>query len=410
MTEQVDRISTSKTMKKGYRFLKGLKKLLCCCWFKAQQQDEEAEEYVVVEPPLQDEGEKDGVCEESDSLADSTSETAQSLPMTCGQSPECESAQSLSEDCEALEDHCPPPGNVKDTEQVAYIDEALIEKIYALIEEPVKPSATEAPECVEEQDKAETQTERCAPKRRRRRKKVRHGEENDGAWQVVCKKPKRKESEAVVTPAITPPKPEPQSTSRRPKYQRRGNKCREDGRYRVRLSWQESTVKVAVPVPPNRRRHVIGTRGSTIRQLQQQYPAVRVSVPLPQDLTSREVTIEGPKTQADAVALQITRRLQAVEEKLREAEQRRQERKVEVPPDMRRLVVGPRGETLRRLAQEHPAVRVTVPPPSDTQTASVTIRGPRLEVAVVADCIRACLNLQAAGQRQRQPRPNKRKQ
>mgnify|MGYP001763343269 CR=1 FL=1 len=177
----------------------------------------------------------------------------------------------------------------------------------------------------------------------------------------------------------------------------------------MRLSWQESTVKLAVPVAPNRRRHVIGTRGNTIRELQQQYPAVRVSVPRPQDLTSREVIIVGPKTQADAVALQITRRLQAVEEKLREAEQRRQERKivslkVEVAPPMRRHVVGPGGETLRRLAQEHPAVSVTVPSPSNTQTASVTIRGPRLEAAVVADCVRACV--QAAGQRQ----PNKRKQ
>ncbi|MPC68343.1 Vigilin [Portunus trituberculatus] len=316
----------------------------------------------------------------------------------CGLPPESESAQRLSGECEKLEDP------EREAEQDAYIDEALIAKIYALIEEePVKPSVAEAPQCVQQQGNADKQTESRAAKRRRRRKKkkVQH-EEKDGGGE---------KSKAVVTPAaVTLPKPEPQSVSRKSKEPRRGNKChRQEERNRVRLSWQENTVKLAVPVPPNRRRHVIGTRGNTIRELQQQYPTVRVSVPRPQDLTSREVIIVGPKTQADAVALQITRRLQAVEDKLREAEQRRQERKivslkVEVAPRMRRLVVGPGGETLRKLAQEHPAVSVTVPSPSDTQTASVTIRGPRLEAAVVADCVKACV--QAAGQRQ----PNKRKQ
>ncbi|MPC71117.1 hypothetical protein E2C01_065386 [Portunus trituberculatus] len=413
MSEQTEQISTKKKMKKGSRFLKGLKKLLCCCWCKAQQQDEEANEYVVAEHPSQDEGKKDDVCEESGSLADSTSEKAQSLPVTCGQSPECESAQSLSEESEALEDP------VREAEQTTVIDEELIAKIYALIdEEALKSSATEAPERVEEQGKANRQTESSAAKRRRRRKKKKahHKEEDDGGeWQVVGKKRKCKKSEAVVTPAaITPAKPEPQSVSRKAKEPRRGNKYRRQKEHdKVRLSWQESIVKVAVTVPPNRRRHVIGTRGDTIRELQQQYPSVRVSVPLPQDLTSREVIIEGPKTQANAVALQITRRLQAIEKKLREAEQRRQERKivvtkVEVPPDMRRHVVGPRGEMLRRLAQEHPAVRVTVPPPSDTHTASVRIMGPRHEAALVADCISASVH--AAGQRQRQRQTNKRKQ
>ena len=376
--------------------LGALKKLLCCCWCKAQQQDEDAEEYVADDHPCHDEGEKVDVCEESGSLADSSSETAQSLPVTCGQSPECESAQSLPEECEA--------------EQDVVVDEVLINKIYSLIEEPLEPPATEAPQCVEE---------RCAARRRRRRKKkkLHHEEDSGGEGQLVCEKPKRNKKETAVqqgqTLAIKPPKPEPQSVSRKPKEPRRGNKRPQDERDRVRLSWQENTVKVAVPVPPNRRRHVIGTQGDTIRQLQQQYPAVRVSVPPPQDLASREVIIKGPKTQADAVALHITRRLQAVEEKLREAQQRRQERKrvvlrVEVAPDMRRHVVGPRGETLSRLAQEHPAVRVTVPPPSDTRTASVSIRGPRDEAAVVADCIKACV--QAAGQRQRQRQPNKGKQ
>ncbi|MPC70430.1 hypothetical protein E2C01_064679 [Portunus trituberculatus] len=199
------------------------------------------------------------------SLADSTSETAPSLPVMCGQSPKCALGHSLPEECMALEDP------VREAEQVSFIDEALIEKIYALIdEEPLKTSATEAPECVKEQGKAGGQTERCAPERRqRRKKKVRYEEKNDsGELQVVCKKPRRKKSEAVVTPAITLNKPEPESVSVKPKDQRRGNKCREGERFGVRLSWQERTVKVTVPVPPNRRCHVTGTRGHTIHPLQ----------------------------------------------------------------------------------------------------------------------------------------------
>ena len=56
------------------------------------------------------------------------------------QSPECNSAPSLSEECIALVDR------VREAEQGPLIDESLI----ALMdEEPLKPSAIEAPECVE---------------------------------------------------------------------------------------------------------------------------------------------------------------------------------------------------------------------------------------------------------------------
>ena len=363
-------------MKKFKRFFRGLKKLLCCCWCKTRQQHEEAEEYVAGDSPRLAEAEEGGVCEESGSLADSSSETAQSLQVACGQSPERESVQSLPEECVAVEELVSEADKTSDDGD-AYIDEALIEKIYALIEdeEPRKPSATEAPMSAKAtpspsgvQGEAEGQTERRAARRRRRRKnKVQH-EDNGGERPLVCGKKNKKR--------------------------------------------QESTVKVAVPVPPNRRRHVIGTWGESIRQLQHQYPAVRVSVPPPQDLKSREVMIEGPKTQAEAVAQQITLRLQAVEEKLRQAEQRRQARKtvvvkVEVAPYMRGHVVGYRGDALRRLAQEHPAVTVMVPRPGNTRTATVSIRGPRDEAAAVADCVRA--RVQAACQQQRQRQVNKMK-
>lgn len=70
---------------------------------------------------------------------------------------------------------------------------------------------------------------------------------------------------------------------------------------------------------------------------------------------------------------------------------------MEVAPNMRRHVVGPQGETLRKLTQEYPSVRVMVPPPSDTQSRNVTIRGTRDEVSAVEGCIRA--HLQAVEQR-----------
>lgn len=92
---------------------------------------------------------------------------------------------------------------------------------------------------------------------------------------------------------------------------------------KVRQSWKEDNVKLLLPVPPNRRRHVVGTRGEIIRQLRQQYPAVSVLVPLPNDFTSREVILKGPKTQVAAVERKITARLQDIEAQLREAELRR---------------------------------------------------------------------------------------
>ena len=419
MSKQTEK-TTKKKMKKVKRFFRGLKKLLCCCWCKTRQQDEEAEQYVAADSPRLAQGEELGVCEESGSLADSSSETAPSLQVMCGQSPERESAQSLPEEEEPVSE-----ASQTSEDSGAYIDEALIQSIYALIEEPVKAPEAEAPVVCGKampspsgvEGEAEGQTERRAARRRRRtKKKVQHEKEgNDGEWQLVCgKKKKKKESVTKESPtpaAVTPAQPEPQRVCRKPKEPRRDCQRPQQDRDRVRQSWQESTVKVTVPVPPNRRRHVIGTRGDTIHQLQQQYPAVRVSVPPPQDLASREVMIEGPKTQANAVAQQITLRLQAIEVKMREAEQLRQSRKrvvvkVQVPLDMRRHVVGPGGETLRRLAQEHPDVTVTVPRPSDTQTSTVSIRGPRGEADVVAECIKARVQA-AAAQRQRQPNKSK---
>ena len=119
-------------------------------------------------------------------------------------------------------------------------------------------------------------------------------------------------------------------------------------------------------------------------------------MPPAQDFVSCEVVLESPRGQVAVAAAAITSHLEDVEAKLQQEEELRQAKKIrvvklDVAPNMRRHVVGPGGETLRRLAQEHPSVRVMVPPPSDTHTGSVKIRGPRDEAAAVQNCLKARL-------------------
>ncbi len=164
-------------------------------------------------------------------------------------------------------------------------------------------------------------------------------------------------------------------------------------------------MRTVLQVPPNRRRYIIGARGEMVLKLRQQYPSVRMTVPPPNDLESQEVTLEGLKSQVTAAARDISTRLQVVETQLRKANARHRaavrELQVEVASHMRRHVVGPGGEALRRLAQEFPAVRVMVPPPTDIRTGTVTIRGPPAEAAAVRR--RIVTSLQAK-QRSQQPR------
>ncbi|XP_050701265.1 titin-like isoform X1 [Eriocheir sinensis] len=170
----------------------------------------------------------------------------------------------------------------------------------------------------------------------------------------------------------------------------------------VRQSWQEDVVTVRLPVPPARRRHVIGPRGDTVRQLRRDYPGVHVAVPLPKDADAH-VTFRGPKSQAVAASREVAARLQEIEAQLREAARLRQQAVatavLDVAPNRRRLVVGPGGEELLKLQQQHPGVRVSVPPAIDTESRSVTIRGPPAEVRAVQAKIK---NRLAAIERQRQ--------
>ena len=75
---------------------------------------------------------------------------------------------------------------------------------------------------------------------------------------------------------------------------------------------------------------------------------------------------------------------------------------LQVAPNMRGHVVGHGGEALRTLAREYPSVRVTVPPPRDTQTTTITIRGVPVQVTAVQGCISA--RLKTAQRRRHLPR------
>ena len=82
-----------------------------------------------------------------------------------------------------------------------------------------------------------------------------------------------------------------------------------------------------LPVAPNRRRHVMGPGGEALRTILQEYKEVRVVVPPTENLEAQHIAISGPEDQVSAVAAAITRHLQEVEVKLREAQRVKQDKK-----------------------------------------------------------------------------------
>lgn len=169
---------------------------------------------------------------------------------------------------------------------------------------------------------------------------------------------------------------------------------RQGSRGSVAQSWAEDIVTIVLSVSPDRRRHVVGPNGASLRELRQEYPSVRVSVPPPSDL-SREVTLKGRKSEVRAAAKAISSHLEVIEAQVRRAAAQKQaqvtEELLQVAPGMRRLVVGHGGAMLRRLSQEHPGVTVTVPPPNDITTGTISIRGPPAGVAAAMRDIKARL-------------------
>ncbi|XP_050701520.1 titin-like isoform X35 [Eriocheir sinensis] len=249
----------------------------------------------------------------------------------------------------------------------------------------VKKKAMPKPEVMEKAVPKPEVKKKAVPKPEVKKKAVPKPEVMEKAKSVVKnvteKVTRRKKNPAPAQPKAAPPSPPLHS---------------------VRQSWQEDVVTVRLPVPPARRRHVIGPRGDTVRQLRRDYPGVHVAVPLPKDADAH-VTFRGPKSQAVAASQEVAARLQEIEAQLREAARLRQQAVatavLDVAPNRRRLVVGPGGEELLKLQQQHPGVRVSVPPAIDMESRSVTITGPPAEVRAVQAKIK---NRLAAIERQRQ--------
>ncbi|XP_050701506.1 E3 ubiquitin-protein ligase RNF12-B-like isoform X21 [Eriocheir sinensis] len=249
----------------------------------------------------------------------------------------------------------------------------------------VKKKAVPKPEVKKKEAPKDEAKGKAVPKPEVKKKAVPKPEVMEKAKSVVKnvteKVTRRKKNPAPAQPKAAPPSPPLHS---------------------VRQSWQEDVVTVRLPVPPARRRHVIGPRGDTVRQLRRDYPGVHVAVPLPKDADAH-VTFRGPKSQAVAASQEVAARLQEIEAQLREAARLRQQAVatavLDVAPNRRRLVVGPGGEELLKLQQQHPGVRVSVPPAIDMESRSVTITGPPAEVRAVQAKIK---NRLAAIERQRQ--------
>ncbi|MPC67199.1 Vigilin [Portunus trituberculatus] len=85
------------------------------------------------------------------------------------------------------------------------------------------------------------------------------------------------------------------------------------------LLHEAEVVEAQVAVTPHQRRHVVGHRGATAWELQQQFPAVSVMVPPPADLESRSVLLRGPRSQVSGAQAFLQARLQAARTDTRRA-------------------------------------------------------------------------------------------
>ena len=85
------------------------------------------------------------------------------------------------------------------------------------------------------------------------------------------------------------------------------------------LLHQAEVIEARVAVAPHQRRHVVGHRGATVRELQQQFPGVSVAVPQAGDLESRCVLLRGPRSQVSGGEVFLKARLQAARTDTRRA-------------------------------------------------------------------------------------------
>uniref|UniRef100_A0A0P4W3V1 K Homology domain-containing protein n=1 Tax=Scylla olivacea TaxID=85551 RepID=A0A0P4W3V1_SCYOL len=207
-------------------------------------------------------------------------------------------------------------------------------------------------------------------------------EEEEG-WTVVRhrkKRPRKKEALPGVAEAKA-------SSGEAPRRQvkatpRKARRERPQAVSSVRASWQEEVTEAVVPVAPHMRRHIVGPRGATLRELLREFDGVSVAVPPPRDTVTRTVTLRGPPLQVNGAAKRVQSLLQDAQVV---------EAQVEVVPEQRRHVVGPGGATVRRLRRQFPGVAVIVPAADNRAARFVRLKGPRRQVTGAQAFIQACL-------------------
>ena len=211
-------------------------------------------------------------------------------------------------------------------------------------------------------------------------------------WTVACSRNKRTNKRRALIPVnevkdnVMPPPPKEKSlhpvnvevqvkpaapNKATPAPRRNTRRAQKAPQNSVRDSWKQQVVDIVVPVAPHMRRCIVGPRGAILKQVQQEFVGVRVTVPPPLDAVTDTVRVRGPPRQ---VAETVTR-LKAL---LHEGELI--EERLAVTPQQRCHVVGPAGVTLKKLLREYPDVAVTVPPQKDRESCTVALKGPRRQV------------------------------
>ena len=97
------------------------------------------------------------------------------------------------------------------------------------------------------------------------------------------------------------------------------------------LLHQAEVTEARVAVAPHQRRHVVGHRGATVRELQQQFPDVAVTVPAAAELQTRCVLLKGPRSQVLGGEAFLKARLQAARTDTRRAHASRRQAHAHTP-------------------------------------------------------------------------------
>ena len=209
------------------------------------------------------------------------------------------------------------------------------------------------------------------------------GEDADSStqsWAEVCSKKRRQRKQKMVPPPVSEVKqkatlPAPNKMVLPPRYNT--GRAKKDLHDSFRNSL-DTTLRVA----PHMRRCIVGPRGATLKQVQQEFVGVRVTVPPPLDAVTDTVRVRGPARQVAGTMA----RLKAL---LHKGEVIKAE--LAVTPRQRCHVVGPVGATVKTLLQEFSDVAVTVPPPKDRKSCTVRLKGPRCQVTGAQTFLNICL-------------------